>query len=123
MDKFVVEKWQLHPVWPDTNSPTWTTPVPLTLDDAVQKAWKQCFSGDVTLISVALKNLKNSVAAQSLLAAQFYRHLRRHEAAAEQWPLMALVLAEIHFLLNDSKGALTLLKMAQVCIGGIGVDA
>jgi Fic family protein len=120
MDKMAVEKWRLNPVWPDINSPTWTTPMPTTLDDAVQKAWKKCFSGNVTLISVALKN---SVAAHSLLAAQFYRHLRHHEAAAEQWPLMALVLAEIHFLLNDSKGALTLLTMAQVCIGGIGVDA
>lgn len=32
-------------------------------------------------------------------------------------------MTEIHFLLNDSKGASSLLKLAQVCVGGIGFDA
>ncbi|KAJ3404599.1 hypothetical protein HDV05_007085 [Chytridiales sp. JEL 0842] len=79
--------------------------------------WDKCFPNKFGFISP----LGFSVADESALAHTRYSFLLHLEHLAPQWPLLAILLAELHFLLKDTYGSLRLAQWAQYQVE-VGTD-
>ncbi|KAI8908197.1 fido domain-containing protein [Powellomyces hirtus] len=102
--------WTLTPVFLDPSGPLATSNPPATLSEAESARWNDIVR---TFVTPAIAPNVRGVSAQSMLAAHRYNRLEPLVAQQPDWPLAVTLLAETHYLMNDSHGALQLLRQVQ----------